>query len=90
MITRNHVLAKEQAEVIIRHLVMPGHIECCSKPILSWLAETFGNAVRVNVMAQYRPMYKAFRYPEINRSLKRHEFAEAYEYAISLGLNVTD
>ena len=90
IITRNHLLAKEQAEVIVRHLVMPGHVECCSKPILKWLAENFGDTIRVNVMAQYRPEYNAFKYPEINRSLDKFEFAEAYSYAESLGLNLVD
>ena len=88
--TRNHLLAKEQAEVIVRHLVMPGHVECCSKPILKWLADNFGDRVRVNVMAQYRPEYNAFKFPEINRILDKFEFAEAHSYAENLGLNLVD
>ncbi len=45
---------------------MPGHIECCSKPILDYIAKELPNAV-VNLMSQYRPQWKSFEYPEINR-----------------------
>src|SRR5581483_9847229 len=37
---------------IVRHLVLPGHVECCTIPALERLR---GLAVRVNLMAQYRP-----------------------------------
>ena len=90
IVRRNHILAKGQAEVIVRHLVMPGHVECCSKPILNWLAKEFGDTVRVNVMAQYRPEHHAFRHPEINKSLSIDEFRKAYKHAFELGLNLVD
>lgn len=88
--TRNHLLAGRQAEIIVRHLVLPGHVECCSKPILKWVADNFQDNVRVNVMAQYRPHYNAFKYPEINRGLDRFEFAETRAFAENLGLNLVD
>jgi len=53
-------------EIIICHLVMPGHIDCCSKPILDYVAKDLPKAV-VNIMSQYRPIWKSFEYPEINR-----------------------
>jgi putative pyruvate formate lyase activating enzyme len=90
IITRNHLLAREQAELIVRHLVLPNHVECCSKPLLDWLAEHLGDKVRVNIMAQYRPMYQAREYPEISRPLKYREFLEARGYAEALGLNLVE
>src|SRR5690606_16018985 len=27
------------ARVIVRHLLMPGHLDCCTRPVLHWLAE---------------------------------------------------
>ncbi|MCK5038812.1 MAG: radical SAM protein [Thermoplasmata archaeon] len=90
IVRRDHILAKGQAEVIVRHLVMPGHVECCSEPILDWLAEEFGDTIRVNVMAQYRPEHHAFRYPEINKNLSIDEFRKAYKQAFELGLNLVD
>jgi len=87
VVTRNHALAREQAELIVRHLVLPGHVECCTKPALAWIAENLKN-VRVNIMDQYRPEYKAREFPDINRKLDRNESKEAYEYGKKLGLNL--
>jgi uncharacterized Fe-S radical SAM superfamily protein PflX len=38
----------------IRHLVMPNHVECCTYPVLDWIAEHVP-AAPVNVMAQFHP-----------------------------------
>ncbi len=72
-------------EIIIRHLVMPNHVECCSKPILDFVAKEVPNCV-VNIMAQYRPVYHASRYPEINRHPTSEEIKETKRYANDLGI----
>jgi putative pyruvate formate lyase activating enzyme len=72
-------------EIIIRHLVMPGHVECCSKPALEWIASHIPKAV-VNVMEQYRPVYHASDYPEINRLPTKEEIDAARRYATDLGI----
>ncbi|MGB9844450.1 radical SAM protein [Methanothermobacter tenebrarum] len=84
--TRNHLLAKESADMIIRHLVLPGHIECCTIPILSWIADKLGKNTPVNIMGQYRPVYHAMEYPRIDRYPTREEIHTAREYARELGL----
>jgi putative pyruvate formate lyase activating enzyme len=33
-VSRNHAMAYENGDMIVRHLVLPGHVECCTKPIL--------------------------------------------------------
>jgi putative pyruvate formate lyase activating enzyme len=77
----------------IRHLVMPDHVECCTRPVLEWIARTMPN-VPVNVMDQYRPenfcdpddaKFKE-RYRPIARRPRRAEVVQAYRYARSLGL----
>ncbi|WP_367883512.1 hypothetical protein [Thermococcus peptonophilus] len=37
VVTRNFLLAKGhyRADFLIRHLVMPGHLECCTEPFWS-------------------------------------------------------
>lgn len=85
IVTRNHVVAASQGDIIIRHLVMPHHVECCSKPILKWIAENVPLA-HVNIMSQYRPEYHAGEYPEISRPLHGDEYGEAYAYGEGLGL----
>ncbi|AAL64017.1 pyruvate formate-lyase activating enzyme homolog [Pyrobaculum aerophilum str. IM2] len=87
--TRNFsVICKRREDIIVRHLVLPGHVECCTKPVLRWLAENCNHAL-VNIMDQYRPEYlveKLNRYREIKRRVSEEEMEEAYRYADSLGL----
>ena len=80
-------------EFTIRHLVMPAHVECCTKPVLEWIAREMPE-VPVNVMDQYRPenfcdptdvKFKD-RYRPIARRPSRREFVQAYRYARDLGL----
>jgi putative pyruvate formate lyase activating enzyme len=87
IITRNHLLASEQGELLIRHLVMPNHLECCTKPVLSWIAENLPNSL-VNLMFQYRPEYHAKDYKEIAQPISTKEYTKARDYAESLGLNL--
>lgn len=85
-VTRNHKLAFADAELIIRHLVLPTHIECCTRPVLAWIAENLGPMVRVNVMGQYHPEYKAHDFVELRRRPTSEEMDEAFEIAREVGL----
>jgi putative pyruvate formate lyase activating enzyme len=89
IVSRNHLLAQAQAEIIVRHLVMPGHVECCTIPVLEWVAGNLSN-VKVNVMAQYRPEHRAKDFEDISRPLKMKEYALAVETAEKLGLDLCD
>lgn len=88
IVTRNHKTAAEQAEVVIRHLVLPNHLDCCTFPILEWIAENLGDKVVINVMEQYRPEFRAGDYPEIDRPLRHDEFRAAVDKAEKLGLTL--
>ncbi|OYT35192.1 radical SAM protein [Archaeoglobales archaeon ex4484_92] len=77
IITRNFLRAKENGELLIRHLVLPNHIECCTKKIVEWTAKNLGEYVRFNLMFQYYPTYKAWEYPEISRRLNGEEMKRA-------------
>ncbi len=83
---RNHLIAKGDAELIIRVLAMPGHLECDAKPILEWIAENLGPNTRVNILAQYRPCWKAGKHKEINRHLRMEEYRGIVGYADRIGL----
>ncbi len=89
VVTRNHLLARRQAEVIIRHLVLPNHFECCTAPVLKWISENMDD-VKVNVMAQYRPEHRARDHDDIDRPLRMSEYRTAIELACELGLDLTD
>ena len=79
VVGRNHLLIKDE-EVIIRHLVMPNHLYCCTEKIFEFISKNLDNAV-VNVMFQYRPEYKAKEYPDIDRTLTCEEIEMALELA---------
>lgn len=85
IVKRNHLLAEKQGEMLIRHLVLPEHLDCCTKPILKWLSQNLQN-FRLNLMDQYRPEYNALREEDISRRLTRQEFQEALQYATELSL----
>jgi len=94
-VTKNLRLVHQWNEdFVIRHLIMPNHIECCTKPILDWIAKNMPE-VQINIMDQYHPdnlcnpispKYKD-RYKEISRFPKKNEIKEAYKYANDLNLN---
>ncbi|WEU39781.1 MAG: hypothetical protein OdinLCB4_004700 [Candidatus Odinarchaeum yellowstonii] len=76
------------SSIIIRHLVLPNHYECCSKPILEWIASETPKAP-VNIMAQYRPYYLALtdkRYSDVSRAVYREEVNKVRKLADELGV----
>jgi putative pyruvate formate lyase activating enzyme len=84
--TRNHLYAKKYGELIIRVLVLPEHLECCTKNILNWIAQNLGTWVRTNVMFQYRPEWRAHEIQELRRRLMGRERERAIELAKEAGL----
>jgi putative pyruvate formate lyase activating enzyme len=89
VVSRNHRLANDQAEMIIRHLVLPSHLDCCTRPVLKWIAENLDNSkVRVNIMDQYHPDYRSYEHPDLTRPLELSEFVQAVTYGRDLGLNI--
>ncbi len=71
--------------VIIRHLVLPNHIQN-SKHILKWLKENVYEKATLSIMAQYFPTYKAKEDKYLNRKLTKKEFKEIEDYLITLGI----
>jgi putative pyruvate formate lyase activating enzyme len=93
-VTRNIALIADWGEDFsIRHLVMPNHVECCTWPVLDWIAERVPSAP-VNVMAQFHPdnfcdpandKYRD-KYAEIARRPTRAELDASWRRARDLGL----
>ena len=84
--TRSHLMANRYGELIIRVLVLPGHNECCTRPILEWIAGNLGPWTRVNLMFQYRPEWRAKERRELRRRLNGEETEEARRIAREAGL----
>jgi putative pyruvate formate lyase activating enzyme len=94
VVTRNlKIICSSGDPIIIRHLVMPNHVDCCTERVLSWISENCPTAL-VNVMDQYRPEYLVLRRPEdyreIARRPTREEIERAYEIARRLRIDFED
>ena len=86
VVSRNHKLA--EGDVIIRHLVMPNHSDCCSKPILEWISDNLGKETYVNIMDQYWPAYNADKHKDISIRLPKIQFLAVLDHAKKLGFRV--
>lgn len=71
--------------LLIRHLVMPSCGED-TKKVLMFIKEEISKNAFVNIMAQYRPCYRAENFPEIGRRITSEEYYSALEYARLIGL----
>jgi putative pyruvate formate lyase activating enzyme len=75
--------------LMIRHLVMPNRV-AGTEQFVKWVAQALPRSTYVNIMAQYRPEYKAPDHPAIARTVSREEFLEAMRWAEQSGLTNLD
>ena len=68
-----------QKGVMIRHLILPNHIEN-SKKVLKWIKENLDEKIYISIMAQYFPTYKATKTEKLNRKLTQEEYEEIEKY----------
>jgi putative pyruvate formate lyase activating enzyme len=71
--------------LLIRHLVLPNRL-AGSFEIIDFLADQISPATAINVMAQYRPCYKADQYPQMNHYPHAEEITQVRRYAQEKGL----
>lgn len=69
-------IAATGADVIVRHLVMPGHLDCCTAPVLAWMADRLPR-VPVNLMLGYQPFSLARSASPLGGRLSEAERARA-------------
>ena len=70
--------------VIVRHLLMPGHFECCTAPVLAWLATQ--PALQVSLLTQY--LAPAHGRGGLAESLAPEDVERARRLAVDLGLRL--
>ena len=87
VIRENLLWANEYSELIVRHLLMPGHVDCCWRPVAEWLAENLPG-VKVNLRSGFWPAWKSARHAELGDTVAdtetRRAEAIAYEYQLNL------
>ena len=86
VVNRNLMCAYKHAEIYIRHLLLPNHVECCAKPIMEWVSQNIPNA-KFNLMFQYHPCYRAIGHEEIGRLLSAPEKQRSLELMEEYGIN---
>lgn len=80
-IIKNNVMEKG---VIVRHLLLPGHLED-SKKIIKYLYDTYKDNIYISIMNQYTPI-KKLKYENLNKTVSKKEYDELIDYAIKLGV----
>ncbi len=71
--------------LLIRHLVMPNYVDD-SKKIMDFIRKHISKNAYVNIMNQYRPLFRASEFKEIARRPTYSEYMEVVRYAESIGL----
>jgi len=71
--------------LLVRHLVLPDRM-AGTRDVVRFLAREISTNIYLNIMAQYRPCYKAFDIPQLARAVNRQEFLEAIDLAHQQGL----
>jgi putative pyruvate formate lyase activating enzyme len=87
VVRENLLWANEHSELIVRHLLMPGHVECCWQPVAEWLAAELPG-VKVNLRSGFWPAWQAARHAELRGTVSTPESARAVDLARRLGLNL--
>ncbi len=78
-------IVEQDVPVLVRMLVLPGHMECCNLPLIAYLAK-YRRKVMLNIMGQYYPDYKlSDRDSVLNRRPSHSEIEYLLSYAENLG-----
>ncbi len=80
LITENGVASRG---LIVRHLVLPGHLEN-SKEALRLLKNEISANVPISLMSQYSPTPKVQSHPQLGRRLTRREYDDILNFALNL------
>lgn len=85
-VTRN-LAATAHSNLIVRHLLLPGHFDCCYRQIVEHIARELPGT-KVSIRDGYLPRWQAQHYGELARPLGAGVAARAYELAALHGLNL--
>ena len=89
-IVRDNLLwAAPRTRLIVRHLLMPGHLDCCWRPVAQWLASALPQ-VEVSLRTGFWPGWFSARHPELRRTGRITEDHEARRIGEALGLRLIE
>ncbi|MCX7020145.1 MAG: radical SAM protein [bacterium] len=65
---------------IVRHLLLPGHLDCCCIPMLKWLKQRVPQ-IELSLVTGFMPLHRARRHAELGGMVSTEEAACALEEA---------
>lgn len=88
-IVRRNLLAAsmQNARLIVRHLLLPGHETCCYPPVAQWMLNELPQAA-FSLRDSYLPSWRARKMDGLNAPLPPAAGESAREYAGRIGLRV--
>jgi len=86
-VRENMVWANAHSELIVRHLLMPGHIDCCWRLVAEWLAAELPQ-VKINLRSGFWPAWHATRHAELRGTVSAAENLRAQDIAHECKLNL--
>jgi putative pyruvate formate lyase activating enzyme len=87
IVTRNLLDASKRTDLIVRHLLLPNHFDCCYVPLVDWLVE-FLPEVKFSLRDGYLPKWRASRDPELNGVVSKAHADRARQLARDRGLRL--
>lgn len=83
---RNLDAVHHRRRLIVRHLLMPGHVDCCTLPVVDHVARRLPGAT-LHLMTQYEPLFAVWPLPApLGRRPSADEIERALEHAATVGV----
>lgn len=89
VIQENLQFAHRNSELIIRHLLMPGHVYCCWQKVATWIA-SFLPEVKVHLMLGFWPAWQSHKHSEFDKRTPPTELEDARKIAEKLNLRLIE
>lgn len=86
-VRENLLWAAGRTDLIVRHLLMPGHLECCWEPVANWIARNIP-AAKVSLRTGFWPAWQSRRHPELATTCPPADADRAAEIAEQLSLHL--
>jgi len=81
--------AEDSARLIVRHLVLPGHFDCCLRPVLRMIRSEL-RAPRLALHGEYIPPRCSPQDPRLARDLPAEEFQRAVDLARDMDIELVE
>lgn len=89
ILAENLQFAEATASLIVRHLLLPGHFECCVLPMLEWLKQTLRHP-RLSIRREYLPPLHLKMGDPLGRYVSESEHTQAIQAARHMGIEVLE